>query len=355
MSPPIFSRLPARSPGKSPVQLAIASKAQRGYFLVDGKEPEALKAAPVALTPDSTGEAAFRVIARACLRQLVANQPVLLRGDAEAVHQMRVAMRRLRAAISLFAGMLSDRQTAEMKAQLKSLSAELGPAREFDVFIRRVLTPVSQDKPAGTGIAVLAKDLQQKREEAFDRARSAVQSVRFRELMIDVSAWIETGDWTRNADDRASSLRVRPIAALAAAEVNRRWKRILKRGARLKRLDAQRRHKLRIQAKKLRYASEFFAGAFPGKKAKERRVDFLDGLEGLQDALGDLNDIAVHEELTAQIADTKEITGKRRAGRTKKAFAAGRLSGREEARAISVLKDAQHAYRGFARAKPYWL
>ena len=84
-------------------------------------------------------------------------------------------------------------------------------------------------------------------------------------------------------------------------------------------------------------------------------MDFLDGLEGLQDALGDLNDIAVHEELTAQIADTKEITGKRRAGRTKKAFAAGRLSGREEARAISVLKDAQHAYRGFARAKPYWL
>jgi triphosphatase len=338
-----------------PVQLAIASKAQRGYSLVDGKEPEAIKAAPVALTPDSTGDAAFRAIARACLRQLVANQPVLLCGEAEALHQMRVALRRLRSAISLFAGMLSDRQTAEMKAQLKWISAELGPAREFDVFIRRVLTPVSQDKPAGTGIAVLAKDLQQKREEAFDRARSAVESVRFRELMIDVSAWIETGDWTRNGDDRASGLRVRPIAALAADEVNRRWKSILKRGARLKRLDAQGRHKLRIQAKKLRYASEFFAGAFPGKKAKERRVDFLDGLEGLQDALGDLNDIAVHEELTAQIADTREVTGKRRAGRTKKAFAAGRLSGREEARAASVLKDAQHAYRVFARAKPYWL
>src|SRR5262249_28108676 len=50
-------------------------------------------------------------------------------------------------------------------------------------------------------------------------------------------------------------------------ELRRRWKKILKAGAQLKELDPQRRHKMRIQAKKLRYASEFCGGAFPGKKA----------------------------------------------------------------------------------------
>jgi CHAD domain-containing protein len=81
----------------------------------------------------------------------------------------------------------------------------------------------------------------------------------------------------------------------------------------------------------------------------------LGALEQLQDALGDLNDIAVHEGLTEQIVDSKDVMGKRRRGRAKKAFAAGRISGREEARVASVLRDAQHAYRIVAGAKPYWL
>ncbi len=338
-----------------PVQLGVRSKAARGYSLIAGNESEAIKAAPVALTPDFTCADSFRMIARACLRQLVANRPAMLRGDAEGLHQMRVALRRLRAAISLFGDMLVDRQTQGMKAQFRWISGELGPAREFDVFIRRVLIPVAHDKPDGRGVAVLTEELQQEREEAFDRAHAAIESERFRGLMIDTAAWIEAGDWSRNADDGPSTLRQKPVAALAADELGLRWKKILKRGVRIKDLDAQRRHKLRIQAKKLRYASEFFAGAFPGRKARQRREEFVAGLERLQDALGDLNDISVHEGLTERIADTQETDGKGRKGRARKAFAAGRLAGREEARAVSVLKDAQHAYRIFAKTKPFWL
>jgi len=111
---------------------------------------------------------------------------------------------------------------------------------------------------------------------------------------------------------------------------------------------------MRIQAKILRYASVFFAGAFPCKKAMRRRTDFVAGLEKLQDALGDLNDIAVHEGLSERIVDAQEASGKQREGRVKEAFAAGRLSGREEARIASVLNDAERAYRAFAKAKPFW-
>src|SRR5262249_59430935 len=100
---------------------------------------------------------------------------------------------------------------------------------------------------------------------------------------------IETGDWTR--DDLIRPLREELITIAAAEELKERWRKILKRGAQLDTLDSQRRHKLRIQTKKLRYASEFFAGAFPAKKATRRRRDFVPALGKLQDALGDLHDI----------------------------------------------------------------
>jgi CHAD domain-containing protein len=170
--------------------------------------------------------------------------------------------------------------------------------------------------------------------------------------VLDTAAWIEAGDWTRNADDLVQILREQPVLVTAVAQLRKRWKKILKNGGRLDKLDPQRRHRLRIQAKKLRYASEFFAGVFPGKKAGSRRQDFVASLEKLQDALGDLNDIAVHENLTERIAEAPDE--KRRGGRAKKAFAAGRLSGREEARIASVLKDAERAYDAFAKAKPFW-
>ena len=337
-----------------PVELAVKSKADRGYALITGDEPQAVKAAPVALAPDCSRQAAFKAIAGSCLHQLVANKPATLRGDPEGVHQMRVALRRLRAAISLFADMLLDPQTGEMKSQFKWITQELGPARELDVFISRVVKPIARGKPNGPGVAGLAKDLQQRREEAFARGCAAIESTRFRNLVLDTARWIEAGDWTRNPDDLTRLLREQPVVGAAADELRRRWKKLLKAGAQLDQLDPQRRHKMRIQAKKLRYASEFFASAFPGKKAVRRRKRFVTALEKLQDALGDLNDIAVHAGLTERIVDTQDVRDKQREGRATKAFAAGRLSGHEEARIASVLKDAERAYRGFTKAKPFW-
>src|SRR5207248_2280486 len=128
-------------------------------------------------------------------------------------------------------------------------------------------------KPKGSGVGVLTRELQEKREEAFARAVAAIESARFRALVLDTAAWIETGDWTRNTDDLARILREEPIAVPAVAQLRKRWKKLLKSGVRLDELEPQRRHRLRIQAKKLRYASEFFAGVFPGQKTSRRRED----------------------------------------------------------------------------------
>jgi len=85
-----------------PVQIAFKSKSERGYQLLDGEQNAPIKAASITLGAGSTTRDGFKVIGRACLKQVVDNEPALMAGDAEGVHQMRVGVRRLRAAVSLF-------------------------------------------------------------------------------------------------------------------------------------------------------------------------------------------------------------------------------------------------------------
>jgi inorganic triphosphatase YgiF len=338
-----------------PFQLASKSKAERGYELLSGAEPKPLKAPPLKLKPDWSREAAFRAIARSCLHHLSSNVALAQHGDPEGIHQMRVALRRLRAAMSLFSDMLApDPQTAIVKAGLRWITGELGPARELDVFIKGVLKPVHERDSNGAGVAALARDIRKRRDDAHHRAAAAIESPRFRALLLDTAAWIEAGGWTRQQDELLRALRERSIGKAAREELRRRWRKILKRGRKLERLDPARRHKLRIQAKKLRYASDFFAGVFPGKKSARRRKVFASRLAALQDALGELNDISAHEGLTERLVDVRDEGKPRGRRQASEIFAAGRLSGREEARIASVLDEARSSFHKFARAKAFW-
>ena len=103
----------------------------------------------------------------------------------------------------------------------------------------------------------------------------------------------------------------------------------------------------------MRYAAEFFETVFPNKKSSKRRTAFLSALEDMQDCLGDLNDIAVHENLTADIA-TNPAPNKRANDLPRRAFAAGVLIGHEDARFQSILAAAVTSFKAFAKAKPFW-
>jgi inorganic triphosphatase YgiF len=331
-----------------PAQLALTSKSQRGYELLDGKPPASIKVVAVNLDAGMSTRDGFAAIGRAGLRHIIANEPALLRNDPEGVHQMRVGLRRLRAAMALFADLLQDAQTAVIKGELKWLTQELAPARELEVLIKRVVAPVKKRHVSLDGIPGLSRELSEKRAAALERARSAVTSARFRALTLEIAAWLETGHWTSPHGDHVRAQGDAPIEASATAELKRRWKKIRKKGKMLARLDAKGRHKLRIQAKKVRYATEFFAPLLSGKRAPKRRKKFLNALERLQDTLGDLNDIVVHEDL---------ITAMRRGRRQsspKRAFAAGLLTGREDARLDAALAAAVDACGGVAKVKPFW-
>jgi CHAD domain-containing protein len=194
----------------------------------------------------------------------------------------------------------------------------------------------------------LSRELAERRDVALTRAQDAVQSARFRRLSLDVAAWLQVGQWMTPQDDLVRDRGDLPIAIFAADELTRRWRKVRKKGRALGQLDPRSRHKLRIQAKKLRYAVEFFASLFDSKRAARRRKHFLSALERLQNGLGDLNDIAVHEQRIAAMGV------RRRQSNASRAFAAGLLTGREDARIEAAMTAATKAYADLTKVKPFW-
>src|SRR5204862_1765159 len=130
----------------APLSLLAESKAERGYRLRDGSSPSASKAPPVELEADSDARSAFRVLAASALDHLMANQPATIRGEqVEGVHQMRVAVRRLRSLLILFGSCLEPHVSTRFETELKRLGEVLGTARDWDVFVTETLSQATED------------------------------------------------------------------------------------------------------------------------------------------------------------------------------------------------------------------
>jgi triphosphatase len=331
-----------------PARLAVKSKSDRGYEIIDSEQDSPVRAGSIALPRSASARDAFKMIAVACLKQIIGNEPALMNGDSEGVHQMRVGLRRLRAAMSLFRILLRDPQTATIKAQLRWLAEELGPARELEVLVSRVIAPMRKRRRQWRGMPSLSLEILERRDAALKRAQDAVVSARFRALTLDVAAWLETGQWTNPPDDLVGDQGALRIRVFATEQLARRLRKVRKRGKALAQLDAASRHKFRIQTKKLRYATEFFSSLYGSNRAMKRCKQFLPALERLQDGLGDLNDIAVHEERIAAMGI------RRRRSSSNRVFAAGLLAGREDARIEAAMTAATDAYADLAKVKAFW-
>ena len=322
-----------------PLRITGKAKAERGYELVENHKPIVEKARPLELDPDIPVEEAFRAVARNCLRQIIANEPGVCAGDAEALHQMRIGLRRLRTAIVGFAKLFTEAEQERIKAELKWATNQLGPARDLDVLAADVLKHLSENDAGEKEFAEVSRDFTARRAEAFARAGDFLRSDRFRKCLLDVAEWIEAGPWTNNA--AASADADRPVEEHAAAVLAKRRKQVRKKGRDLGELSAGARHELRIRAKKLRYMTEFFAGVFPGHKNAKRREAALTSLKQLQEDLGRLNDIAVRKKALASNGDGLG------------AHAAAMLDA-EDAQADKLLKHAQAAQADFSAVKDFW-
>jgi len=297
------------------------------------------------LSASDSAAKAFRLIATSAMAQVIANAAVLARARRpEALHQMRVGLRRLRGALSLFGPMLVDDGLPAIKVELKWITGELGPARDLDVFLNESYRPMLEAHRDWPELANLGHVLRDARTRAYDCAQTAVTSSRFGVLAHDLAAWLESGGWATNAGPKQTALRARPIGRLAPELLTQARKTLVKGGRKLKALDPEARHKLRIHAKRLRYTAGFF-GSLYGDDAPKAHKRFGKASRAVTSALGDQTDIVAAASLAAEIA----ASAPPRVAYTAGLVAAERLGGE-----IGAMKASRKALKAFRKAEPFW-
>jgi inorganic triphosphatase YgiF len=323
--------------------LMFQSKAERGYHLADdpGWRPE--RAQPVNIPGETRAGDAFREAARNCLAQVANNARLVSRyRSLEGLHQLRVGLRRFRAALTTFRPLVEDGDYEQVKAETTWLAGELDAARDLDVFIQESFRCVKPKVVDRESFARLGEQLLHAQSEAYDRALAALASRRFTTLMLTMTRWLEIGAWATSDEPVIKALRDGRTDDFARDQLDRMRRQVRRRGRRLNRLDAAERHRLRIKAKKLRYAAEFFSGSFSRPKRQKR---FLKALGDLQDGLGWLHDTAVSPQLALGLVR----------GRSAKAgFAAGLIVANRRASAKKAERAALEAFEKFDVAKAFW-
>lgn len=326
-----------------PLSIENRSKAERGIALYRGKGPKPAKARPAALTPALSVGESFKAVLRASLAQLQANERGLLEGaDPEYLHQMRVALRRLRSAFSVFEPAVPEAAVAHWVAELKWLATRLGPARDWDVFVTETLPPIEKEFGAHGELKAFGEHCRKLRDGAAAKARRVVRSARYRRLMLSLGAWLAAEGWpTPLEPDRRAALDA-PVGGFAGTVLEKRYDQVRKRGRQVGGLSAKQLHRLRIAVKKFRYAADFFAGLYEGTAVREA----LKRLSRLQDMLGAINDTATVASL---ITLGFEGTGGRPMPEAK-----GILLGWSHSRAVTLRRELKNAWKPFRAAKRFW-
>lgn len=294
------------------------SKAERGVRLAQGEADAPVKMAPLALDGDIGVEEGFAAICQACLAQFQANLPGVLGPhpnplpqagegadarpkpiyDIEYVHQARVALRRLRAALRLFRRVCVPPDA--LHAGLDTLAHALGPARDWDVLCTETLPAIAPHCPDSTAWHRGLVSLQTHRAAVHTAMRGALMQARPGAWLLAFQRWLLQRGW-REAPDAQRLIQLSPLAAWARRAL-KKGHRPIARGARdFARLAPDMRHALRIAIKRQRYAAEFFQDVFSGRRHARYRAVLRDA----QDSLGRANDAQVAWRLLTMVpADT---------------------------------------------------
>lgn len=324
---------------------AFLSKAERGFALVDGMLGEPVKFGAHPLKPDISVTAAFQTLARRCLRQLSLNAELIAGGvRLEAVHQARTSLRRLRVALALFEPILPAGRSESVEAEFKWLTSELADARSLDVFMFETFRPTADRVSDRGAAATFGKALLHANARAHGRAAAAISSPRFRLMLLDAARWIEI------ELDPALGVADPNLAAFARQALSERRRALRRRLETLNWSDPFERHKTRISAKKMRYASEFFLDLGPSSRS-DRYRPFIKALSALQDRFGRLNDLAVAEPMIPTVLEMADGAADEAQA---VAYAAGLIMGRALGKTRALTKSAKRASDAFLEAPIWW-
>jgi len=212
--------------------------------------------------------------------------------DIEGVHQVRVAFRRMRSALTLFRDAIPREATELWNDEMRWIAGELGNARDLDVFISEGLAPLvtALPLPGAERLRILAED---RRAQVYQqRVAPMLDSERFQGFCDAFPMWLDDREWEQAVLKKKQAKRLHTnIVPYSRSLLDKQERRVLSAGTHVDRNDAVEMHRLRIECKKLRYAAEFFRPLFGGMDV------FIGHMKGLQDLLGVMNDVAVTQGL----------------------------------------------------------
>lgn len=302
-----------------------------------------VKAVPGYIAKSMRPEEAFRATLSDCLAQITANAAILRPQNlkdgrsVEGLHQLRVAFRRLEVALGAFGREFRQDWIEELRGRAKILLGRLSPARDLDVFTGKLLA-----SPPKSGVSDGLPQLRVRAESARDTAWAAAQA-----CIASADFEIFTDDIAALAGSQLPLTRDRKLPRTACRILDRQVRRVKKRAKVAKSRKEADLHHLRIALKKLRYTAEFFAPLYPRRDADR----YMKELRGLQNHLGDLNDVANVRSVVGGLLreqGRKDDDGAMR-------YAAGAMVGWYGAQVPHAARQALKRYKKFKRVKPFWV
>ena len=319
------------------LRLGQTSKAERGYALASTQPTRPVKAGQLELDGRRSVATGFAAIAQSCMAQAQANEAGFLAGkDPEYLHQLRVALRRLRACFSLFKSEIPQATFAPVMRQLSEQSVALGRARDWDVFVHEMLRALRRQRADESAVMAFEQRCLRLGRAHLRDAQRVVAAPAWQRIWLELGRLLSEDGWQQGQVALAL-----PLEGYAARLLQQRAAGLKKRGKHLPTLDAAGRHRVRIAAKKLRYAVEFFSALFPQRRVRP----YVQALAGIQDVLGQLNDAATLLRLLPEVVARS---------RTPDARVAGMIEGWSAASTHLQLEALSALWDHWQKQKPFW-
>lgn len=308
-----------RSFGLRPVKKRLLTLAMESLGDPPGTDPSEPE---IRLDPKMGAGKGVRAVHQALLSVMQVNEEGVIRDlDPEFLHDYRVAIRRTRAVMGQVKGTLCPAAAEHFGGELRWLGGRMGPARDMDVYLLKI--PQYQEVlPEGVRdhLEPMVRFLERKKKVEHRRLVRTLRTRRYRSFMEGWARFLEEGEPDADLPPEA----LEPLVRVASARIWKLYRKVLKGGMEAgKDAPPEALHRLRIRCKRLRYLITLFQSLYPPGKVKP----LLKALKGLQDNLGDFNDLHVQQAALRRFADEMLETG---AGPPETLMAMGRLMGQME-------------------------
>jgi inorganic triphosphatase YgiF len=289
-----------------PFELEAVSKAEYGYRQLSGFTGHPVKDVAPHIAGNDMLADVLKMLIWSCLQHFQNNlRGALYSEDAEYLHQMRVALRRLRVVLRMAGKVSADETLSGLHNDVSDLCITLGRIREWDVFVAGTLQPVNERMSGHAGLRALLAASERQRTACYETLRGATRTRELQRLLLRFAIWMNGEYWQQTGWQKSGAVpKVREFAARRLRKLAKQFERS---GRHLDTFDAARLHLLRIAAKKLRYSAESFADLYERKESGS----FLAALSEVQEVLGQVNDVAVAHRLLDELARDAALTAHR--------------------------------------------